>query len=279
MKKLFFVIFIYLIIFISCSTTENTKNSNQAIQVIQEEIPVDIILTGYEIDDVLKNIQSELINDVEKFNYAEEIQYDDGGTLLLVWAYNTIYHSKKYLTQPFLENIGDWRYFLQFYYKSPNSEYKTPVNNVWFSVNGKAEKIILKTTTPDKITIYSDVSIGFKGEGLSTVIISFLNKNMQININTEIVPIFPDFFKGDTGNDLIERYGLPDNIKDITVSYPKKELIDGFLYNPKPGESLGAEHWRYKKFPDCVIKLFKSGKVVGVTTSRDKTLYKQWQAE
>jgi hypothetical protein len=204
------------------------------------------------------------------YNYYQEVSYTEG-TLLVVWAYNTLYSQKstERYGNPVETPSYDVSSFVTFFWKPRNANgYEAPVMKKWFKVNGTPTMLTPSNLTPDNTSgPYNDLSVGFKNFGASTLVFSFLGKSIKLNVNI----VDSQIAKTDNVDKIIAAWGFPDSAKKVTVIYPNAEIVDGILYNPNAGSLVNVEHWRYKRYPDLVISIRQNNLAIfGIATSREK---------
>ena len=164
---------------------------------------------------------------------------------------------------------------VKFFWMNGNSNYELPISEKWFSVLGKTESINIDSNTPTKMKTYDDLSFRISEEGISVLVIYFLDKNISLDFDVRVIPI--DLGLGKkiyTTDDIIQEYGLPDERVPYAFSWPERKLFDGIWYSPKAGTPVFGEHWRYLKYPDLVFDIIPTnGYIRAMTTYRDKNFY------
>ena len=147
----------------------------------------------------------------------------------------------------------------------------------FYPVNGAAVEIKLSSDTPDilevgkvtKLGIGNDLTI--KKEGNAKIKIEFGNDSFTVPIKVVKLDIAEGYIaKGDNGADVVRKFGLPDEEKNIFVSYPHTESRDNIIYSTDARSgSRSAKHWKYKKYPYLVISIV-NGKVYKISSYREE---------
>lgn len=280
MKKQLFLFF-FLTTLCSCVSTGNNHKAEESTSGISEtenipEIVPDIILKGKDISGDMDYLESQGVSFLSLmfYNYYEEVSYENG-TLLIIWTYNNIYAANNFLEWRWLDH-PEVSKIVRFFWRNNNESYTEPVSGKWFSVNGNPEMISIATNTPQKMDTYNDLSFRIKDEGISTLIVTFQEKKIALNFNLIIIPITTGFKdNASKTDDIIRKYGLPDDIKPFSIEWPDKGIISGFYYKPDVGRAISGEHWRFKDYPDLVFDVLSNGYIRGITTNRDKNFYKR----
>jgi hypothetical protein len=262
-----------LLILFSCVSNQSTK---------QHQINVDLVLDGLEIYENSDFFNKEGIRPNSYYNYYQEVLYDEG-SLLVLWTLNEFYVSEDIRTDWRTNEIEGTRQFIKVFWKEKNGKYVEPTNHKWFSIGGNATSIEWVSSNEDKAKIYSDTSTGIYKEGSFSIILTFLEKKMAINFNVLVLPvrlkeIYRSGIKRTTSDEIISMWGLPDNRKKVSVSWPNQAIIDGIFYDPNAGSPETREHWRFKKYPDFIVSVIPhNGYITNFYCSRDKALYKNWK--
>lgn len=291
---MYFFVFISVMSLVSCVSTGNVRgsisdtketsvNNSLAQEVNFSKIKIDVALSGKEILENIDYLKSQGLSAqsiFDSYNYFQEVPYENG-TLLIVWAYNDFFVGKDFLRWKHLD-IAGVSYLVKYYWKDTNGVYQEPTANKWFSVAGKATAVTLSTNTPKKMTTHNDTSFGINDEGISSLVVSFLGKNMSLDFNVFVIPITPGFGgkseQVSKTDDIITLYGLPDSKTPYAIAWPNEKIVNGFIYFPKPGLPESGEHWRFRKYPDLVFDIIPTnGYIKGITTYRDKELYSKWK--
>jgi hypothetical protein len=264
----------FAIILLLCLIACGSQPSSQESSSNKRGTNFDIMLQG---NDLIKIINKErgfpFTNELILYNYAQEIEYNEG-TLLIIWPFNKIYNGRTF--EKYIETIGVdlsiWNNILtRFYWKNKGGNYEEPTAKKYFKINGETHEIVIGTTTPRTVSISSDTSVGIKQKGVTTFILTFMNKTIGLDIEI----LFIDNFENT--DQLIKAFGLPDDIQKVEISWPEEKFIDGFFYKPRAGSPDVREHWRYKKYPDIVFTIMPvNGLVRGMSNFRNQTLYNQW---
>ena len=140
----------------------------------------------------------------------------------------------------------------------------------FFNVDGEPVRMKITSSNPELLRIYLlgdktpstglvvDSRLGERYEFLKpgevTITITVGEESRGMAIKIVEVPI-KDRPLGTPSADVIETLGLPDKKREVFVSWPHFETIDGIIYNPPAGNAAMAEHWRYNAYPGLVVSI------------------------
>jgi len=148
----------------------------------------------------------------------------------------------------------------------------------FFRVSGKPEKLDIRTTDERILTIVESPSVGqgfsFLNEGEVIVEIRLASVVAKIPIRVVRLP----FSEGDSTDQIVELIGLPDGVKQVTVSWPKTKQVDEITYMPDAAQRVAhAQHWRWKSHPGLVVAIV-DGKIRTIRTSPERDIH-AWVAD
>lgn len=138
----------------------------------------------------------------------------------------------------------------------------------FYRVDGKAQRISFRSGDPATLEIFGTDGIGFrfKRSGNVDVFIDLAGRSFKRNIR--VVRI--DVCEGDAAATVVEKFGLPDEDKEVFCSWPDVVTADTLSYSPSASSNIViANHWRYRKWPGFVLSII-SDRVHRVASARPR---------
>jgi hypothetical protein len=136
----------------------------------------------------------------------------------------------------------------------------------FYRVNGKAERISLRSGDTAILRLPNSTTWDFKRAGTVDVIIDLAGRTFKRSIRV----IRIDVCEGDEAETVVEKFGLPDEDQDVFCSWPDTKSVDTVSYGPSASESIIlAHHWRYRKWPGLVLSIV-SDRVHRVASARPR---------
>ena len=141
-------------------------------------------------------------------------------------------------------------------------------NQGFFSIDGKAEKILFTSDNPQLLEVMYDNEVGLtadiKEAGFVHVVATLAGQTFKVPIR--IVRLTID--KEDDSQEVLKAFGPPDREASYTVAWPDREIHDDLTYVPDPQQVISAKHWRYDRYPFLVISIV-DGHVYNLGNSLD----------
>lgn len=122
----------------------------------------------------------------------------------------------------------------------------------FYEVDGLPSEIRVSSETEELVEL--DICLTFKEAGNAYLRVEFAGDAFLIPL--KIVRL--EINEGDDAADVIRAFGLPDEEKEISVSWPDVETHDNITYStstPEVRAAVFATHWRYKKYPHLVFSI------------------------
>ncbi len=144
----------------------------------------------------------------------------------------------------------------------------------FFNVDGKPSRLKITSSNPELMRVnligdkdaLTDLTVDSRlgeqytfskpGDVTITVTVGDESKTLIVKIIELPIEVFPS---GTSSAQVIEILGLPDEKRKVFVSWPDSENIDGIFYMPQAGDSVMAEHWRYKAYTGLVVSIINGG--------------------
>jgi hypothetical protein len=130
----------------------------------------------------------------------------------------------------------------------------------YIKVGGQATKIAVASSNSSVLEIEQDerpagtgYTFHFKADGTTHIQVK-IGQDSIVLIPIEVVAL--KVSAGDSIQELIDEYGLPETKETVFASWPESKTQDDIFYKPSARQgTIAAQHWKMKDLAPCVVSI------------------------